>query len=81
MPESIVDGKINVLAVMIDYYNRYSMFGGIIILVIASIFGQGKIVRAISHLEEVDDCLEQNFRVVIDSSQCGRFVILLRLQS
>lgn len=65
-PASILN-NINLLATIIDYYNRYAMFIGVLVIVCSSIYGQRKIIQALRHLEQADEHLHRNFGIIVDN--------------
>lgn len=63
---SASDSK-NLVALIIDSYNRYSGFSAFCVLVISSISTQGKVVRALRLLETIDCIFHEKFGVIVDN--------------
>lgn len=62
----------NLVAIIIDSYNRYSGFCCLLILIVASICVQRKIVEGIRILEEVDQLFESKLSIVVDNYKWSR---------
>lgn len=58
----------NLVTIIIDSYNRYSGYCCSAILILSSIAFQGKIVKVIQILEEVDSLFEQKYAILVDNS-------------
>lgn len=79
-PSSTKPGRIHnnstrqLMAIIIDYYNRYAMFCGLLVIALRSIHVQWKIIRAIKHLEQTDQYFRQNFGIIVnDTGRCRWF--------
>lgn len=73
------DNERHLMAVFIDYFNRYAMFGGVLFIAFASICMQKQMIMAIELLEEIDRIFEQRFCVKVNSSKRCRCILFLYL--
>lgn len=63
----------NLVAIIIDSYNRYSGFGCFLVLVTSSICVQGNIVQSIKILEEVDQLFASKLMIEVDNYKWSRY--------
>lgn len=59
--------KSNLVAAIIDAYNRYSGFSAFCLLIISSIYLQNYVVKAIKQLEEIDVHFRQTYKFDVDN--------------
>lgn len=68
LEEDNSEASANAVAAIIDSYNRYSGFCGFVIIIVASLMVQEKIVRTIRLLERVDFVLEQHYALDVGNN-------------